>query len=304
MDYCGFSKKLIPSLRCQIDGADLDVAEISAGNDALMLEGALRCAAPAGHRYGIRNGILDMMPHQPQMGEVQASEIQARDAQAEQYDGLLASRYAKEVPSTLAACGDVASKRVMEYGCGTGRLTVEFLAADAILASDFSLKSLEVLSKKLAGKSNVGLVLADATRLVTAPDHFDLALSTQVIEHVPTREARGTFLENIRETLKPGGICVTTAYHFDLRRRLRGRPKEGAHASGIFYHYFSRAELVQEIGAVLLVTRARIIDISLPIEARLRLSPSIAGRLSRIVERLPVLRQFGHLVLVAAAKGA
>ncbi|MBT6334995.1 MAG: hypothetical protein HOJ29_03315, partial [Candidatus Magasanikbacteria bacterium] len=48
--------------------------------------------------------------------------------------------------------------------------------------------------------------------------------------------------------------------------------------------------------------RSRYIDITLPFEARLSLSPRISGVLSRIVEYIPVLRRFGHLLLVRLKK--
>ncbi len=300
MNTCGFSKKIIPVLKCQIDGSSLSLASTSREDGEVLHEATLVCGGQEKHLYSISGGILDFMAHQPQLGSVQASEVVARDVQAESYDSRLSARYFKEIISTKKLCGPVTGKNVIEYGCGTGRMTAELLDAYLIVACDFSKRSLQVLAAKLPLQKNVGLILADATQLKTAADFFDVSLSTQVIEHIPTAKERNMFFRNNLDTLKSGAGSISSVYHFDTRRSIRGRPKEGSHSSGIFYHYFSRTELVKEISKVFKVTDSKIIDITLPGESRLKLSSTVGGKLSRCMEHIPFLRNFGHLVLVRA----
>jgi hypothetical protein len=93
-------------------------------------------------------------------------------------------------------------------------------------------------------------------------------------------------------------MSISSAYHFDTGRFIFSRPRQGSHRSRIFYHYFSRAELVAEVEQAFAVSASKIMDITLPGEARLNLSPSAGGKLSRFLEHIPLLRNFGYLVLV------
>ena len=200
--------------------------------------------------------------------------------------------------STLAALDN---KSIIEFGCGVGRFTTRLLQdSKQVVALDFSLQSLNMLASKLTRQSNVGLVLADATQMRAAPGAFDLALSTQVIEHFPTREQRGAFIERVYESLTPNGIFVCIAYHQDLRRRLSSKEVEGFHSSGIFFHRFTLPEIKSEIKhRRFRIIRTQPIQIQLPLTRRLRL-PMVW--LSRQLENIPVLREFGNLVLVKAEK--
>ena len=229
--------------------------------------------------------------------------ITARDAAAPDYDRKLASRREKEIPTTLRTLGGVAGKKIIDYGCGTGRLTVELFDADLVLAADFSRRSLEMLALKSNGRRNLGLVLADVSSFRTAPKFFDKAISAQVLEHITSPEKRKNFFNLVWETLKPNGVFVLSAYHYDLRRKMKKLPEEGQHASGIFFHYFSLSEVVGEFQAHFTVTEAKTIDITWPLEARLGLSGKFTGFLSRLAEHVPVARKLGHLVLVSGVKG-
>lgn len=51
------------------------------------------------------------------------------------------------------------------------------------------------------------ILQADAEKLPFPDSHFDAAIATAIIEHVPNP---GKFVEEIRRVLKPGGVCVIT----------------------------------------------------------------------------------------------
>ncbi len=303
MDYCGFPKSLIPSLCCPEHGLQLSLEQAEVEDGRVVYEGLLRCSAVSCTRgHVIRGGILYMLDR-GQLSELQKSEIVSRDDQAPDYDRRLASRHEKEVPTTLAECGRIAGRKVIEYGCGTGRFTLHLLDADELLAVDFSLKSLQILSRKLSRhNSNVGLIWGDVARLRLAPNYFDLALSTQVLEHLATPQDRQRFLTQVESSLVVGGRLVCSAYHYDIRRWFKCLPQEGFHNSGIFYHYFTLSEIVQEVSSRFLVLAARPIDITCPLESRLRISPTWSGRFSRLLERCPPINRLGHLALVVAVK--
>ena len=212
-------------------------------------------------------------------------------------------RSQKEMPSTLKGAGELAGKNIIEYGCGTGRYTIELASrCENILAIDFSKESLLIIQNKIIDQKNVGLVLADIVPFKTKDDFFDIAFSAQVYEHIPSVEQRMSHLENVKQTLKPGGMVLFTAYHQDLRRKINKLPQEGRHPNGIFYHYFTAQELCGEFSEYFTIQKIQPIDISLPLESRMNLPGNAKGLIARMAEKLPLIRNFGHLILIKAQK--
>ena len=294
-DSSGFPIELLAFVSCQKDQAPL-----RADTDSrLIAEGTAVCAK-CGARYGISNGILNLLLEQKPIEGVAAQEVQARDAEAESYDSRFSTaRNETEIPSTLAGL-DLKNKTILELGCGTGRLTM-FLReqAKAVVAGDFSRESLRVLSRKLAGTSNVALVLADAVQLSLPENQFDLVVSSQLIEHIGARD-RQTIFRQIRHSLRPGGTFVCTVYHQSLLRKIRHQPQDGFHSSQVPFHYFKREELRGELAEHFLVREVRPIQIPVPLR-RIGLP---AGWLSRTSENIPLLNSFGSLLKVEARKMA
>lgn len=289
-----FPQKLVAAIVCQNDGAPL--SQPSPEGD--IVDGALVCTE-CRKEYPVRGGILDLLETE-NLSINEANEIKARDDEAESYDKRLAAREAREIPSNLAYMGDVKGKRIIEYGAGTGRITEHLKEADQILAVDFSEDSLIELGKKEIGPE-VGLVRANVTTLKTASNYFDLAVSSQVVEHIEEELARYRWYANTRRTLKDGGQFIISSYHQDLRRRLKNKEATGLHKSGVYYRYFRQDELVRELKTFFAIGRAGKIDIELPIISRF-LPASMIGALSRILEHIPLLRELGHLVIVLAHK--
>src|SRR3989344_5716370 len=199
----GFPKRLLSSLVCQKDGGSLKTSESS----DWVQNGLLKCQM-CGITYEVKDGIVDMLRGNPGLDDLMKAEITARDAATPDYDRKLASRREKEIPTTLRTLGGVAGKKIIDYGCGTGRLTVELFDADLVLAADFSRRSLEMLALKSNGRRNLGLVLADVSSFRTAPKFFDKAISAQVLEHITSPEKRKNFFNLVWETLKPNGVFV------------------------------------------------------------------------------------------------
>jgi SAM-dependent methyltransferase len=302
MPYNGFPRGLTSALSCPKDGQAVLLSE----QDLIIRRraiwrGSLVCRL-CGSRYPVKDGIACLLPDREAVDPVLRTEIERRDIEAEKYEQKFKARFHKEIPSAIRAVGPIAGKRVIEYGAGTGRFTEIFSKdADFYLAVDFSFQSLKIAAGKIIS-AKTGLVLADAISLVTANAFFDIALAFQLIEHVPTGSKRGVFFEHVRETIKTGGLFLSSTYHQDLRRIFKGEPKSGSHRTGIHFHYFSVGELCREISRYFKVSSAYPFDITLPFEAKMKLSPEVGGKLSRALEWLPVINKFGHLILVKAIK--
>ncbi|MBO06452.1 MAG: hypothetical protein CMI58_05415 [Parcubacteria group bacterium] len=294
-DMKGFPKKLIPVILCQEDGENL----ISLGNEDFILNSSLKCSK-CEREYHIKNGIFYIDSRDKDT--LMEKEIEARDASAKGYDRRLSSRYYKEIPPTLKALEVNKDSKVIEYGCGTGRVTEHiFNKVDLILAIDFSPESLKILQRKAQNTDNIGLVCTDASTFKTKKSFFDRALSVQVLEHIPTKDRRNVSVLNAYDTLKNKGIFVLSCYHQDMRRKLNKKPQEGTHPSGIFFHYFTKGELSNLFKSFSKV-KIKPIDITLPFEARLHLPSFLGGFISKVLEYIPFLNNFGHLLLVRAEK--
>lgn len=297
-NFLGFPKNLIAAVVCHKDKAALRPE-----NDlkaAYIMNGYLICSF-CRRRYEIKDGILDLLAGQAGLDDILKSEIKARDGDAAGYDKRLAARYYKEVSPTIKSLGNLKEKKLIEYGCGTGRFTLEIEKnCQEILAIDFSRQSLLRLASNLES-NKTGLVLADATQIRTKENYFDLALATQFFEHIPSDRQKENFLLQSRQTLKSAGEIICTVYHNDWRRRFKKMPKEGFHSGKIYYHYFNRGELKAVFKKHFKIKKIKPIDITLPLEARLKLPEKLGGIISRLSQSLFPINRLGHLLLIKAS---
>ncbi len=199
----------------------------------------------AGHVYPIQDGIPRLLPRE--MLDAQKSEIAARDAQVSDYDAMaFLNVFGKvEIPLTLRTLAPKPADRLLEAGCGTGRMTrILSRHVQELVAIDFSFESLRVNRRKLlaAGITNVHLVQADLCRLPFAASAFDRIISCQVLEHVPGPEARAAAIESLSFVLKPGGALALSAYKHSLLTRAFSQ-KEGRHDGGIPFFRFTQSEM-------------------------------------------------------------
>ena len=205
----------------------------------------------AGHIYPIEEGIPRLLPRS--LLDAQKSEIAARDAQVEDYDRMaFLNWFGKfEIPLTRRTLGTLLTDRLLEEGCGTGRMS-RILAGSVhqMAAVDFSFESLRVNRKKLLSKgiSHVHLAQADLCRLPFADGIFDRVVSCQVLEHVPGPEARAAAISSLARVLKPSGVLVLSAYKHSLLTRAFGE-KEGMHDGGIPFFRFTKSEMRETLAA-------------------------------------------------------
>lgn len=192
------------------------------------------------------------------------SEIQARDAQARQYDRLIGLMLMSPIERRLtlrALRGDRQRfSLVAEIGCGTGRMLQHFArTADAVIGVDFSLESLKRCRdrmKSVGAWDRTLLVHADACFLPLADTAVDGVASCQLVEHLPSDRLRQQMLAEMARVLKQGGRWALSGYHWSLLTRWNG-PKQGLHRGGIYYYRFSREEFYSLVNTALPVENLR-----------------------------------------------
>lgn len=117
------------------------------------------------------------------------------------YDGShsFVSEYGKDLLEWLDAKPD---ERILDVGCGTGRLTAEIAGSGAeVIGID---QSEAMIEQAQSSHSNCSFVRADATEF--DPDEsFDAVFSNAALHWISEQD---TVLESIRNALRPGGRFV------------------------------------------------------------------------------------------------
>ena len=104
--------------------------------------------------------------------------------------------------------------RVLDLGCGDGRLSAE-IDATQLTAADVSATALERARRRLSAARIVELV--PDTPLPFDDGAFDVVLCAETIEHV--RDVQ-LLLSEVRRVLRPGGVfAATTPAHLSVGRR-------------------------------------------------------------------------------------
>jgi len=237
--------------------------------------------------------------------DLQLRERALRDAQAESYEAIAGGPYHEvvEIGATLDHLGARPGERVIDLGCGTGRLAARIAAAGArVMGVDFSLESLREAKRLAPGAL---FVQADLTRLPFAEGAFDRAVSSQVFHHLPDGDLRRRGAAEAARVLRKEGVLTLLAYH-DAWIRRAFLPREGFHPGGIFYHRFRRGELRRLLGEcfeVLACVGVRHFP-ARSVGERLmhRRGFTWIPRLDRWLERRSLFSGLAHFVLVKGVK--
>lgn len=291
----------LPLLCCPVHSTPLD---LNVAGDCLT------CSA-GDHSYPVSHGIpqfLNLEVSSDPDSEVKLQEIAFRDRVAaddwsEWKHADLKNRL--EIPPCLRAMSPEASDVVVELGCGTGRLTLQYLPhVDRTIAMDFSLASLISLQKRIPVElqDRILLVHGDITAPPLATKQFSKAVSFQVLEHLPSPEGRQLALRKAAGLLKPGGSLVCTVYNWSEEKKQdasRGvgdnTQKEGFHDTGVFYFNFEEHDLRQLFAAGGLEVDL-LAGIRIPIRGARLLGPLVVP-LNRLLERTRFGIRRGHLLL-------
>ncbi len=141
--------------------------------------------------------------------------------------------------AVLRVLGREPCARVLDVGCGTGRLVERLVAAPgvaSVVGCDFSAGMLAHAAERVrpgatdGGRVRVALVRGDATRLPFADAAFDAAVSTEAFHWFPDQDAA---LRELHRVIRPNGRLLLAlvsppfeviADAFEVGMRLAGQP--------------------------------------------------------------------------------
>jgi len=323
VSYAEFPRDLVGLLRCSRDGGDLALADELRSGPFGLIDARLRCASCAAE-YRIQDGIGRMLTGalEPE-GE---HEMAIRDREyanlpetfvAPQFGwrSRLADRL--QLPQYLHRLAPLEGRTALDVGCGDGRYTILMAQLGArVLAVDFAINALRRLGSRLpsgvaptsfrvrrtvrAGdlRGQVGLVQADASQFHLAPCSLDRAVSATPLD---SRDQRMAMYRTIAAALRDDGRYLCGVEHDDLLRRLLGLPLARRYSrDGIFLEHFDAPTIRQELSPYFLKLEARPVRPAIPLVHHLPFA--VQAGVSLAFQALPVLRDFGEILLVLAER--
>ncbi|MGW4824543.1 class I SAM-dependent methyltransferase [Streptomyces sp. NPDC004227] len=143
-----------------------------------------------------------------------------------------------ERPAMLTLAGDVAGRRMLDAGCGSGPLFAALRDRGAIVSGfDASAGMLELARRRLGDGAD--LQVADLGSTLPYPDDtFDDVVASLVLHYL---EDWGPALAELRRMLKPGGRLIASVDHpfaINLMHRQAGREA--------VYNYFNTTNWTEE----------------------------------------------------------
>lgn len=127
---------------------------------------------------------------------------------AENENNLVNAYYAR--PAMVALAGDVAGRRILDAGCGSGPLSAALRDRGALVTGiDASARMLALARRRLG--DDVPLHLGDLSdRLPFADGAFDAVVASLVLHYL---EDWGPTLAELRRVLRPGGRLIASVDH-------------------------------------------------------------------------------------------
>lgn len=124
---------------------------------------------------------------------------------AKKYDEYLKYLDSFEQDKLMKLIGDIKGKKVLDMGCGTGRIIPNLLEKGGeVIAADISEEMLKIVNKK---HHQVKTVICDICALPFPNELFDMVIASFVIVHLKDLK---TAFDEIYRVLKNGGIFIVT----------------------------------------------------------------------------------------------
>jgi SAM-dependent methyltransferase len=109
----------------------------------------------------------------------------------------------------LAAARGVNVQAILDFGCGVGTSTANFLqkfGSDVrICGADVSEKSLEIARARFSGQAEFSAI--NGVRIPFEDKSFDVAFAACVFHHIPWEE-HAHWLSEVRRVMRPGGMLI------------------------------------------------------------------------------------------------
>jgi 2-polyprenyl-3-methyl-5-hydroxy-6-metoxy-1,4-benzoquinol methylase len=142
-----------------------------------------------------------------------------------------------------------APRRILDHGCGVGRLIVPFAGrAERVVGVDVSPSMLAEARRNCEARGLANVELVSADQLDTLAPEFDVVHSHIVLQHIPPKRGEPIF-ETLASLVAPGGVGVvqvpiaarhwlahahtwatrTLPFAYNLANVMRGRPWDYPH---------------------------------------------------------------------------
>ncbi|MFA4891607.1 MAG: class I SAM-dependent methyltransferase [Candidatus Gracilibacteria bacterium] len=143
------------------------------------------------------------------------------------YDSGLSRLDSFEKDELIKLVGNISNKRVLDLGCGTGRIAQTLKRRVGAAGAHFTLVDISEEMLRIAKNRlpDVDIVHADMTALPLKDDTFDIAIAAFVIVHIPTKNLPKVF-DEVARVLKPGGTFILTNINQRKAPRLTLNQKE------------------------------------------------------------------------------
>jgi SAM-dependent methyltransferase len=191
----------------------LSAERIEAGE---VIAGRLRCES-CGSVFAVRRGVPRMCWAMEELEEVARSfsyQWKAHHAGRLESDTVfgrtLAEDWAQFTYGTRVGKGELAGMRVLDAGCGSGRLTRQIAehGAGMVVGADIN-EAVDEIRDRNGDVPNLHVVQANLSELPFPPGSFDLVWSCGVIHHTP--DAAAAFRALARQ-VRPGGVLFVWVY--------------------------------------------------------------------------------------------
>lgn len=158
------------------------------------------------------------MATMPEHSAADTYDLMAADYAAKNETGPFNALY--ERPATLSLLGDVAGKRVLDAGCGSGVLAAELVARGArVTGIEVSAGMADLARERL--DRDVPIQVADLAQPLDflSDASFDTVVSSLVLHYI---EDWTTPLGTFARVLVPGGVAVISTHHPTMDWQLAG----------------------------------------------------------------------------------